>query len=264
MENHYYLDNSPFFELIELDEVDSTNTFLRTYDPIQKRRMTAVTAEYQTAGRGQTGNKWESAIGKNLSVSICIYPKNLKANQQFILSQACALSAKEAIEQFATDITIKWPNDIYWKDKKISGILIENDLQNTLVHRSILGVGININQKSFETDAPNPVSLRQIVGKEIERRFILEKFIERFSVYSQQIDAGYYEEIIQRYRDNLYHKKGFHHYRDSMGDFEARITHVAQDGQITLTLANKETRTYTFKEVHYIIPLAGSATLEHE
>lgn len=164
------------FPLVALDETASTNQYLsQLCNQLQESvaELTTVTAEFQTAGKGQRGNTWEAEEGKNLLFSFVLYPSFLEARRQFILSQIVSLAIKEELSRWSDEITIKWPNDIYWKDKKICGILIENDLSGHHIRRSIAGIGININQEVFNSDAPNPVSLKQITGKEHDRYEIL-------------------------------------------------------------------------------------------
>ena len=119
-------------------------------------------------GKGQVGNSWESEAGKNLMFSVLLHPDFVPANQQFLISQISALAVQQMLETFVKPISVKWPNDIYWNDKKICGMLIENDIAGTKLINSIIGIGININQKKFISNAPNPVSLTQITGKEYD------------------------------------------------------------------------------------------------
>lgn len=117
------------FPLVALDETASTNQYLsQLCNQLQESvaELTTVTAEFQTAGKGQRGNTWEAEEGKNLLFSFVLYPSFLEARRQFILSQIVSLAIKEELSRWSDEITIKWPNDIYWKDKKICGILIEN------------------------------------------------------------------------------------------------------------------------------------------
>ena len=116
-------------QIIRLEEASSTNHYLRDLlarGPLPEGSV--VVTENQTAGRGQIGNVWESEPGKNLTFSLVLYPDCIPANRQFLISQIAALSVKETLEAYTGDVTVKWPNDIYWKDKKICGMLIENDL----------------------------------------------------------------------------------------------------------------------------------------
>ena len=158
------LSSEPFpYPLIALERTDSTNRYLNelcdtSLQPVAE--LTTVCADYQTAGKGQRGNSWEAAEGRNLLFSFVLYPTFLEAGRQFILSQVISLSIKEALDGLVEGVSIKWPNDIYWQEKKLCGILIENDLQGRYIGRSVAGVGLNVNQERFLSDAPNPVSLK--------------------------------------------------------------------------------------------------------
>ena len=152
------------FPLIALDETHSTSNYLlelcqQSVQPLEE--FTTVTASFQTAGKGQRGNSWESEAGKNLLFSFVLYPKFLEARQQFLLSQFVSLAIKEELESIIKEISIKWPNDIYWREKKLCGILIEHQLCRSHIERTICGIGVNINQALFRSNAPNPVSLNK-------------------------------------------------------------------------------------------------------
>lgn len=204
---------------------------------------------YQTAGRGQVGNKWESEKGQNLLMSTLILPKNLPISEHFILSEIVALSLKDVLDRYTKDIRIKWPNDIYWKDKKISGTLIENSFSGSTIRSCIAGIGLNLNQTVFVSDAPNPVSLKQITGKDYDKRKVLEEILERLDYYKQQLAAGREQDIRELYAQHLYRKEGWHEWIADGQSFQARIREVKSDGQLVLEMADGETRGYYFKEV---------------
>ena len=153
---------------IHLNETHSTNSYLRELIMREKEQPegTVVITDYQTAGRGQKGNSWESERGKNLTFSILLHPNHIPPGKQFILSQLISIAIVGVLKEYDRHFTIKWPNDIYWKEKKIAGMLIEVDLTGSSLSNAIIGIGININQRHFKSDAPNPVSLTQITGKE--------------------------------------------------------------------------------------------------
>ena len=222
-------------EPIWLDETTSTNSYLAELCDTQTcPELTSVYTAYQSAGRGQRGNSWESEAGANLLFSFVVYPEFLEARRQFLLSQITALALQEVLSLYTEDIRIKWPNDIYWKDKKLCGTLIENDLTGIHIGRSISGTGVNLNQEQFISDAPNPVSLFQITGKRYDRRVILEQFMERAEAYYERLKAGEDSLIASRYKEHLYRKDGFHAYRDGAGNFYARILDVEPDGRLIL------------------------------
>ena len=248
------------YPLVALDETNSTNQYISQLCNGLKEdvaELTTVTSEFQTAGKGQRGNGWEAEEGKNLLFSFVLYPTFLEARRQFILSQIISLSIKEELGRWSNEITIKWPNDIYWKDKKICGILIENDLSGHYIGRCIAGIGVNINQETFHSDAPNPVSLRQITGKEHDRYEILAHILRRVEIYYNGLRLEnfdtYSEEISTRYARSLFRRRDFHPYQDADGQFLARLLRVEQDGRFVLEDENGEEREYLFKEVQYIL-----------
>lgn len=241
---------------IKLDEVDSTNNFLRHLDAPDDRRMTLVTAEYQCAGRGAGTNRWESAKGENLLFSLRVMPSALPPSRMFALSEATALAVRDALEAFAIGFSVKWPNDIYFEDSKVAGILIENDLQGSKVRSSVIGIGINVNQRRFVSDAPNPRSLADIVGHDVERRLVLERFIERMKHYVNMLDGGEEEALDalhESYKKHLYRRGEEHKYVDEMGEFCATLIDVEQSGHLILVDKDGTRRRYAFKEVQYII-----------
>lgn len=214
--------------------------------------LTSVYSSFQTDGRGQRGNKWESENGKNLLFSFVVFPKELPARKHFILLQITALALFDTLSEYTEGISIKWPNDIYWMDKKICGTLIENDLSGMNIERSISGTGVNLNQKIFRSNAPNPVSLSQITGQEYDIETILNKIMDSASVYYQMFENGKSEIIRKKYFDAIYRKDGFHKYKDNNGNFEAMIEDIEEDGRFILKDREGNIRKYLFKEVEYI------------
>ena len=240
--------------IIRLQKTDSTNNYLHALArPEQLGEGSVVWAEFQTAGRGQIGNSWESAEGENLTFSVVLYPTFLLANRQFLISQITALSVKQTLDRYVDDITVKWPNDIYWRDRKICGMLIENDLSGQFIYSSILGIGININQKEFKSNAPNPVSLYQIIGKRTDRENFLQEFLER--LYANYLLLLQEKEVLiqEAYRQSLYRREGFYLYEDANGRFEAAIEEIEPSGYLHLRLRDNTIRRYEFKEVRFVI-----------
>lgn len=162
-------------KIIRMEEVDSTNRFLIQLGSYDEEALIVAVADYQTAGKGQGTHVWESEAGKNLLFSLLVCPRWVPVRQQFLLSEAGALAIKEALDSYAGGFSLKWPNDVYWNDRKISGTLIETSVDSRGIKRCVFGVGVNINQMQFLSDAPNPVSLAQIVGHEVDREEVLQK-----------------------------------------------------------------------------------------
>ena len=245
------------WKIIHLDETDSTNRWLRSEIPNSLEQIPiAVWADYQTAGRGCGANKWESERGKNLTFSILIHPGNLPATRQFDISMAISLAICEALGQHLLqpesrnvasngDLSIKWPNDIYWRNGKIAGILIEHTLHGNVITNSIIGVGLNVNQRVFHSDAPNPVSLWQICKHETDREQLLHDILCAFERYLGQ-------NIHDQYLGMLYHRSGFYPYRDQDGTFIAELVTIAPDGHLLLRDDNGQQRRYAFKEVSFV------------
>lgn len=245
-------ENTPL--LIRLDETDSTNRYLQQL--LAKRALpegSLVVADYQTAGKGQVGNSWEAERGANLLFSLLLRPDFLPANRQFLISQIASLSVKETLEAYTDSIRVKWPNDVYWKDRKICGMLIENDLAGEYLHTSVIGIGLNVNQQCFRSDAPNPISLAQITGQPHDREEVLQRFLRTFFAYYIRLLQEDETAIRQTYREALYHGDGYYRYADKTGTFEASIEEVEPTGHILLRLRDGEIRRYAFKEVTTLI-----------
>lgn len=253
IQTHFCLDDSPWFRMIELDSTDSTNQFLQNYQDNPERRITLVSAEYQTAGRGSGTNTWESAQGQNLLFSLLTHPRWQPPTQMYALSEVAALAVCRALDDFVPGFQVKWPNDIYYADTKVVGMLIENKLRGNQIDRCIIGIGLNVNQTRFLSDAPNPCSLALIMGHSVERRFVLERVMEHFTHLYGRLEHGRAEDIHAAYLDKLYRKGEMHTYRDAEGAFRATLTDVLPDGHAVLVDEEGRTRTYAFKEVSYII-----------
>ena len=238
-----------------LVETASTNTYLQQLDT--DRHLPEghiVYTDTQRAGRGQRGNSWESQPGKNLTFSLLLRPEHIPPNQQFLLSQAVSLAMTDLLGRYATGFSIKWPNDIYWEDKKIAGILIENVLSGTTFARSIVGIGLNINQATFVSDAPNPVSLFQITGHTYDIEAVLDQFADAFRTrYLQTFDIGSVQALREEYAATLYRNDGVYPYCSEGETFYASITGVEPDGHLILTTDTGEERRFAFKEVSFLL-----------
>jgi len=241
--------------IIHLEETTSTNTHLQQW--IMKEDVpegSVVTAKVQTQGRGQAGNKWSAEQGKNLTFSMVLYPEFVAVNEQFIISQIVALAVKETLSLYIPDVTIKWPNDIYYRDKKMTGILIENNLTEKTFSSSIIGIGINVNQQEFPENLPNPVSLIQIIGKEISTNEVLEQFLSRIFCYYSQIREDK-ESVRTQYFHSMYRHEGVYAFYDVLRkeEIKASILSVENSGMINLRRSDGVIHSYWFKEVQYLL-----------
>ena len=231
------------FRIIHIEETDSTNRWLKAHG----EGTMVVVADYQTAGKGCGTNSWESERGKNLTFSMLIHPTDIPASQQFRITEVVSVALCEVLEQYIGDVSIKWPNDIYMGDKKICGVLIENRLQGNVIVDSIIGIGLNVNQTEFVSDAPNPVSLCQLLGREVDREALLHDFLETFAAVSLS------ETTYSAYRNKLFRMGKQAVFSDETGRFEGTIQDVETDGRLLIKDLSGQARRYAFKEVQFVI-----------
>lgn len=241
------------WHVMRLGEVASTNTYLDRLDnDAPQPEGCVVTTRSQSAGRGQRGNSWESEPDKNLTFSYLLRPVGVKPQEQFLLSQAVSLAVVDVLSRYAEGFSVKWPNDIYYHDRKIAGILIEHTLSGGEIMRTIVGIGLNVNQQVFRSDAPNPVSLTQITGDTYDLDSLLEALLDatdrRYRMCNAQRDR-----LRADYMQRLYRKTGFYRYSDKTGVFEAVVEDVLPDGRLVLRHRDGLSREYAFKEVSFLL-----------
>ncbi len=240
------------------ETIDSTNNeALREFE--RSDDFTVFSAYYQTNGRGQKGNSWESAAGRNLTFSILLKPVLLRPQNQFLISQIVTVGIVRYLHTKGVLCKIKWPNDIYFNDKKICGILIENYLSGDKMSGSIVGIGLNINQRVFASDAPNPVSLTLITGEEYNLKAELQLLISEIrDLYLEFIAINTHKEtcsINDEYHNLLYRLNEFHKYRvvETGEIIEAKITGIDKNACVVLQGRDSVCKRYHFKEIAYIL-----------
>ncbi|HPE86365.1 MAG: biotin--[acetyl-CoA-carboxylase] ligase [Bacteroidia bacterium] len=187
--------------------LDSTNHYASAL--VRESRPpegTVVIAEEQTEGKGMEESTWESEAGKNLTFSVILYPDFLNPSRQFFLNIITSLAARDMVKILVPegDIRIKWPNDIYYHHKKLGGILIKNQVSGPMLQSSIIGVGLNLNQENFFSDAPNPVSVKMITGKSNDVLTSLKIFREIFDEYYRRLGYGEYDQLLREYIQGMY------------------------------------------------------------
>ena len=193
------------FNIIDLEETDSTNRYLKNLLTTEHpEEFSVVRTDFQSSGRGQQGNSWNSEKGKNLLFSIVIYPSDIEANRQFIISRMISVAIYRVLSHFTDGIKIKWPNDIYFQNRKIAGILIENSLMGKNIRYSVIGVGLNINQTMFPENIPNPVSLKQITMSELDKNKILDSILMEFRELNANLKNKKTTKIKKKYLNNLF------------------------------------------------------------
>lgn len=235
-----------------IPKTHSTNILLK--EKLRQEKLPeffAVRTAFQTAGKGQMGNSWESERGKNLMFSMVLYPHHVAIDKQFILSQIVSVAIVNVLSNYIDNVFIKWPNDIYVGDKKLGGILIENNLRGARIEYAVIGIGINVNQLVFKSNAPNPVSIIQIIQKKSSvKKLFLEITEEIRKIYSENNQLFVKEEYMSR----LYRNQGLFAFRDAgKNQFIAQITGVEEDGRLLLKKGNGEASGFYFKEVEFVI-----------
>ena len=243
----------------------STSTLLRELYSEQLPHLYTIRTDFQTAGRGQAGNTWESQEGKNLLFSALLRYDNIRATEQWRLSMLVPLALWDVLAKYlpADRLTIKWPNDIYYDNQKLVGILIENALAGQYIGHSIAGIGLNINQVQWISNAPNPISMKQITGQEYEPEALMNEWIAAM----QQWEDCSTEQLYQAYYQHLYRREGWHKYVEREvsltptaiapegieGEFIATIAGITPQGELILRKENNEEKTYHFKQIRFVI-----------
>lgn len=234
-------------------ETESTNDLAQAAVAAKEPHGTVFAADNQTKGRGQRSNTWESEPSKNLTFSIVLYPDFLRTDEQFLLSKAISVAVVDLLREYGLSAKIKWPNDIYVGDKKITGILIENSIIENRIASSIIGVGLNVNQRVFVSDAPNPTSIAIELDKEFDRKIMLERLLFLFEQYYNMLAANNYTKLENDYFTNLYHNDGFYLYTSGANKFRAKITGISNIGELLLETTNGDRQKFGFKEIAFVI-----------
>ncbi len=193
--------------LITIKQVASTNDFLKNTLSNSKPlpEGTVIMAESQFAGRGQQQNRWHSEAGKNLTFSLLLNPSFLPLAKQFDLTRAVSVGIYRALEPLlGNQLKIKWPNDIYYADGKLGGILIENLVQGSQIKNSVIGIGLNINQDNFPLDVPNAVSIKQILHKDYDLKLLLSEICKNIEAAYLNLKAGSFDAVRKAYIERLY------------------------------------------------------------
>lgn len=233
------------------EEVTSTNDLARE---AKYHHGDIVCAERQTAGRGQRGHTWISPEGENLTFTLVAEPHFLAAREQFLLLEAAALALCDTFARFEIETRIKWTNDIYHNDKKLVGILIEHFYTGDHLKRTLIGIGINVNQAAFDPSLPNPVSMYQIAGRQFDRKEVLSTFEECFAARFLQLEQGEWTTLREAYHRVMYRRGEVQLFRLPDGsEFRATIRGVASDGALQLESRERGREEYRFNEVEFVI-----------
>lgn len=209
-----------------------------------------VITDFQSAGRGQRGSGWESEAGKNLLLSVYLKPDFLQISNQFLLSMAISVSVRDFLEKYTKDVKIKWPNDIYIRDRKCAGILIENVIAGSNIRHSIAGTGININQLEF--GHPRATSLAAETHSVYNLRDIFPELLASVEKYYLMIKKGQTSALKKAYTDALYGKNETRQFRDNHGTFEGSVEGVNDQGMLIMNKAGRQPSYYGMKEIEWL------------
>ena len=240
--------------LLTLKEVDSTNNFLKNLLSNSKPvpEGTVIMAETQFAGRGQQNNKWHAEPGKNLTFSLLLQPHFLDIANQFDLNRAVSMGVYDALfPLLGYGLKIKWPNDIYYADRKLGGMLIENLLQGSRIKNSIIGIGLNINQESFPDDAAGATSVKQILQRDYQLNDILADICNNIEAWYLKLRAGKTDLIRHTYISRLYWFNEQKRFKAAGKEFTGIITGVKDNGLLIVEHNDTET-TYNLKEIEFL------------
>ncbi|MFI5157515.1 MAG: biotin--[acetyl-CoA-carboxylase] ligase [Sphingobacteriales bacterium] len=241
--------------LITLKEVDSTNNFLKNTLSNSKPlpEGTVIMAESQYAGRGQQQNRWHSDAGKNLTFSSLLKPSFLAISNQFDLNRTISLGVYDALYPLlGKGLKIKWPNDIYYNDMKLGGMLIENAIQGNQIKHSIIGIGLNINQDNFPESVPNAASIKQILQRDYDLRQILSDICSHIEAWYLKLKAGRVDVVRKEYLSRLYWLGENKRFRVSGIDFDGTIESVMDNGLLVVKNNKGEKLEFNFKEITFL------------
>ena len=233
-------------------ETTSTNDDARSGE---LGHLDVVWAERQSAGRGQRGHSWHSTEGENITLSVVLTPTFLPIVEQFLLSEVVALALVSTLRDYQIECRIKWTNDIYVADNKLVGILIEHSLVGDKLCRTIVGIGINVNQLTFPSDIPNPTSMARERGITFDRQEIVNRLLSHIEAWYNRLQAGDKRGIEEAYRHLMYHLDEQHTYAYPSGEqFRATLRGVRPSGELCLEHTDGTLGEYAFKEVEFVLP----------
>jgi BirA family transcriptional regulator, biotin operon repressor / biotin---[acetyl-CoA-carboxylase] ligase len=238
--------------LIHLKTTDSTNNY--AWELLQNTSTepgTVILADFQTNGKGQGENHWNSDEKANLLFSIILKPTFLEATRQFYLSMAISNGIAFFIQQYSDQIKIKWPNDLYASNKKICGILIENTVMGNFLYTSVVGIGLNVNQQRFPTELSGATSLYLLTGKKFDLNDMLRQLLNNISDQLETLVQHNHSKIRIDYLNQLYLHHEWHTYEDATGTYTGRIIDIEESGEILIRSQSGEIKKYGFREVRF-------------
>lgn len=239
---------------IHLEQIDSTNAYLQRQQSEHDIRNWVVSADEQTAGKGMGSNGWESEVGKNLTFSLALDMGFLPAERQFLLSEAVPLGIIEVLDTLlpSEKLSIKWPNDIYFENRKLAGILINSTIKANMMDISIIGIGLNVNQMKFQDWPTHPISLKMVTGKEYDLKPLLEQIAERILIKVQQLQSTP-TSIEKDYLKRLFRYRTWADYEVEGKVLRLFMTGIDSFGRLQLLDTENKPYCFDIKEIRFII-----------
>ena len=236
------------------EQIDSTNAFLQKQQSECDVRNWVVSADEQTAGKGMGSNSWESEVGKNLTFSLAVNMGFLPAERQFLLSEAVPLGIVEVLDKLlpVEKLSIKWPNDIYYGNRKLAGILINSTIKASMMDISIIGIGLNVNQIQFQNWPTHPVSLKLITGKDFELQPLLEQLAEHIIKKVEQLKSNP-TTIEQDYLKRLFRYRTWADYEVDGKVLRLFMTGIDPFGRLQLVDEQQTLYTFDIKEIKFVL-----------
>lgn len=253
MQGYFTINKMP--KIIFLQNTDSTNSYLANLIKTSEYldNYYSVCALNQTAGRGIYNSQWHSMPGKNIAISILFYPE-MKPQHNFIISMLVSLGICRYLKQKQINPQIKWPNDIYIENKKICGILIENNILASLIKSSIIGIGLNLNQYEFPDSIPNPISIAKIKKRSYSVKEEAQLMRTEIINSLKSANIANIDRIISEYLENLYRYNTIAQFKHNNNIISGKIINVKPDGKLIMEYENKKITEFGFKEIEYVIP----------
>ena len=239
---------------VHLEQIDSTNAYLQRQQSECDIRNWVVSANEQTAGKGMGNNGWESEVGKNLTFSLAVDMGFLPAERQFLLSEAVPLGIIEVLDKMlpVEKLSIKWPNDIYFENRKMAGILINSTIKTNMMDISILGIGLNVNQMQFQDWPTHPISLKMITGQDYDLPQLLERIAEHILLKVELLKSNP-TSIEQDYLKRLFRYRAWADYEVEGKTLRLFMTGIDPFGRLQLVDEQQELHCYEIKQIKFLV-----------
>ena len=236
------------------DRIDSTNAYLQRLQSETDIRNWVVSADEQSAGKGMGNNGWESEVGKNLTFSLAVDMSFLPAEKQFVLSEAVPLGIIEVLDDIlpAEKLSIKWPNDIFYENRKLAGILINSTIKANMMDVSIIGIGLNVNQTQFQDWPTHPISMKMIMGEDYDLLPLLEQIVEHLIIKVELMKSNP-TSFEQDYLKRLFRYRTWAEYEIGGKTLRLFMTGIDAFGRLQLVDEQQELHQYEIKQIKFLV-----------